>query len=160
MPGVVDSHVFQVPDAPTLDVDVDRALATQMGLQQRSTANDVLITTNSSAQSAPNFWVDPRNQVSYPLVVQLPTYHIDSTHDLWTMPLTAGSNGEPGQMLMNVASFSRGVDAAGALAAQYPAGVRRGCRCAGRDLYSAAADIDKVIAADRPAASQAISRRC
>jgi hypothetical protein len=52
--------VFQVPNAPTLNVDVDRSLATQLGLQQRSTANDVLITTNSSAQSAPNFWIDPR----------------------------------------------------------------------------------------------------
>ena len=70
--GVVDSHVFQVPNAPTLDVDVDRSLASQFGLAQRSTASDVLITTNSSAQSAPNFWVDPRNNVSYPLVVQLP----------------------------------------------------------------------------------------
>jgi multidrug efflux pump subunit AcrB len=35
VPGVVDSHVFQVPDAPTLNVDVDRSLATQMGLQQQ-----------------------------------------------------------------------------------------------------------------------------
>ncbi len=157
VPGVVDSHVFQVPDAPTLNVDVDRSLAAQMGLQQRSTANDVLIATNSSAQSAPNFWVDPRNQVSYPLVVQLPTYHIDSTHDLWTMPLAAGSNGKAGQMLMNVASFSR--SAAPLVLSQLnikpvfdvDADVQ------GRDLYSAAADIDKVIAADRPPAASAIT---
>lgn len=40
-------------------------------------------------------------------MVQLPTYHIDSTHDLWTMPLASGSNSKPGQMLMSVASFSR-----------------------------------------------------
>ena len=33
-------------------------------------ANNVLVATNSSAQTAPNFWVDPRNSVSYPLVVQ------------------------------------------------------------------------------------------
>ena len=32
VPGVVDAHVFQVPDAPALSVDVDRALATQVGL--------------------------------------------------------------------------------------------------------------------------------
>jgi hypothetical protein len=37
-------------------------------------ANNVLVATNSSAQTAPNFWVDPRNSVSYPLVVQVPTY--------------------------------------------------------------------------------------
>ena len=35
IPGVVDAHVFQVPDAPALSVDVDRALATQVGLTQR-----------------------------------------------------------------------------------------------------------------------------
>jgi multidrug efflux pump subunit AcrB len=157
VPGIVDSHVFQVPDAPTLDVNVDRALATQMGLQQRSTANDVLISTNSSAQSAPNFWVDPRNQVSYPLVVQLPTYHIDSTHDLWTMPLTSGSNGKPGQMLMNVASFSRSTEPLVLSQLNIRPVFDVDADVQGRDLYSAASDIDKVLAADRPDSSKAIS---
>jgi multidrug efflux pump subunit AcrB len=157
VPGVVDSHVFQVPDAPTLNVDVDRALATQLGMQQRSTANDVLITTNSSAQSAPNFWVDPRNQVSYPLVVQLPTYHIDSSHDLWTMPLAAGMNGAPGQMLMNVASFGRGTAPLVLSQLNIRPVFDVDADVQGRDLNSAAADIDKVIAADRPDAASAIS---
>jgi multidrug efflux pump subunit AcrB len=157
IPGVVDSHVYQVPDAPTLNVDVDRALATQLGMQQRSTANDVLITTNSSAQSAPNFWVDPRNQVSYPLVVQLPSYHIDSAHDLWTMPLAAGINGAPGQMLMNVASFGRGTAPLVLSQLNIRPVFDVGADVQGRDLNSAAADIDKVIAADRPDAASAIS---
>src|SRR5579863_9465148 len=34
VPGVVDAHVAQVPDAPALSVDVDRAMATQVGLTQ------------------------------------------------------------------------------------------------------------------------------
>src|SRR5262249_46269594 len=83
VPGIVDAHVFQVPNAPALTVDVDRALAGELGTSQQVTASNVLVTTNSSAQVAPNFWVDPRSGVSYPLVVQLPTYRIDSTHDLW-----------------------------------------------------------------------------
>jgi multidrug efflux pump subunit AcrB len=157
VPGIVDSHVFQVPNAPTLNVDVDRSLATQMGLQQRSTANDVLISTNSSAQSAPNFWIDPRNQVSYPLVVQLPTYRIDSTHDLWTMPLTAGADGKPGQMLMNVASFRRCTAPLVLSQLNIRPVFDVDADVQGRDLYSAATDIDKVIAADRPDSSSAIS---
>jgi len=157
VPGVVDSHVFQVPNAPTLNVDVDRSMASQLGLQQRSTANDVLITTNSSAQSAPNFWVDPRNQVSYPLVVQLPTYHIESAHDLWTMPLTAGVNGAPGQILMNVASFRRGTAPLVLSQLNIRPVFDVDADVQGRDLNSAASDIDKVIAADRPDASKAIS---
>src|ERR1700744_6552580 len=57
VPGLVDSHVFQVPNAPSLTVDVDRALANQIGATQQEAANNVLIATNSSAQNAPNFWV-------------------------------------------------------------------------------------------------------
>ncbi len=38
VPGVVDSHVFQVPNAPALTVDVDRALATQIGVTQQEAA--------------------------------------------------------------------------------------------------------------------------
>ena len=84
VPGVVDSHVFQVPDAPALTVAMDRALATEEGVTQQEAANNVLVATNSSAQSAPNFWVDPRNSVSYPLVVQVPAYRIGSAQDLRT----------------------------------------------------------------------------
>jgi multidrug efflux pump subunit AcrB len=157
VPGVVDSHVFQVPNAPTLNVDVDRSIATELGLQQRSTANDVLITTNSSGQSAPNFWVDPKNQVSYPLVVQLPTYQIDSTHDLWTMPLTAGGNGGTRQLLMNVASFGRGVAPLVLSQLNIRPVFDVDADVQGRDLNSAATDIDHVIASDRPDASTAIS---
>ncbi len=101
VPGVVDSHVFQVPDAPALTVDVDRTLAQQVGLNQQQTANNVLVTTNSSAQIAPNFWVDPRNNVSYPLVVQIPTYRINSAEDLWRLPVTADGGDKQGQLLMN-----------------------------------------------------------
>jgi multidrug efflux pump subunit AcrB len=156
VPGVVDSHVFQVNDAPTLNLEVDRELAQQLGMQQRAAADDVLITTNGSAQSAPNFWVDPRNQVSYPLVVQLPTYHIDSTHDLWTMPLNAGVPGAPNQLLMNLTSFGRG----SAPLVRSQLNIRPvfdvDADVQGRDLNSAAAEIDKVIAADQPDASKAI----
>src|SRR6202795_453909 len=105
--GVVDAHVFQVPNAPALTVDMDRALANQTGLSQQEAANDVLVATNSSAQSAPNFWVDPRNSVSYPLVVQVPTYRIRSAQDLQTMPVTAAGGGSAGQLLLNLASFGR-----------------------------------------------------
>src|SRR6202040_1732218 len=89
VPGVVDSHVFQVPDAPALTVNVDREMANEVGMTQREAANNILVAANSSAQTSPNFWVDPRNSVSYPLVVQQPTYSFGSSQDLQTMPITA-----------------------------------------------------------------------
>jgi multidrug efflux pump subunit AcrB len=155
VPGVVDSHVFQVPNAPALTVDLDRALATQIGVSQQEAANNVLVATNSSAQSAPNFWVDPRNNVSYPLVVQVPPYRIGTAQDLETMPVASG-NGQ-GQLLVNLAAFGR--DAIPLVASQL--NIRPvfdvHADVQGRDLYSAAHDIDGVLAANRPDASKALT---
>jgi multidrug efflux pump subunit AcrB len=159
VPGVVDSHVFQVPNAPSLDINIDRALATQFGINQQDVASNVLVATNSSAQTTPNFWVDPRNNVSYPLVVQTPTYRINSAQDLETMPMTVSARkGNPnGQLLTNLAKFGRST--VPMVVSQY--NIRPvfdvDADVQGRDLSSVANDIDKVIAADRPEPSKAIS---
>ncbi len=92
VPGVVDSHVFQVPDAPAFSVDVDRTLAQEVGLSQQNAATNLLVSLNNSAQIAPNFWVNPNNSVSYPLVVQEPTYRITSLQDLKDMPLATDTS--------------------------------------------------------------------
>ena len=49
-----------------------------MGMSQQQVANSLLVSLNSSAQVAPNFWLNPKNGVSYPLVVQTPTYRVNS----------------------------------------------------------------------------------
>jgi multidrug efflux pump subunit AcrB len=156
IPGVVDSHVFQVPNAPALTVDMDRALATEEGVTQQEAANNVLVATNSSAQTAPNFWIDPRNNVSYPLVVQVPSYSIGSSQDLQTMPVTSGAGSGQNQLLMNLASFGR--IAVPMVASQL--NIRPvfdvHADVQGRDLNSAARDIDQVLAAHRPDASKAL----
>ncbi len=156
VPGIVDSHVFQVPDAPALTVDVDRTLATEVGTTQQGTANNVLVATNSSAQTAPNFWVDPRNGVSYPLVVQLPTYRIDSAEDLWTMPVTAGAGRDQRQLLMNISKFGRTKVPLVTSQLNIRPVFDVHADVQGRDLHSAAAAIDKVIEADRPDPAKAI----
>ena len=107
VPGLVDSHVFQVPDAPVLSIDVDRTLAQEMGLNQMEIARNVLVTTNSSAQTAPNFWISPRNGVSYPLVVQAPTYRLNSIDSLETMPILSQVGDRRTQLLMNISTSGR-----------------------------------------------------
>ncbi len=156
VPGVVDSHVFQVPDARSINVNVDRTMAFQVGLDQRGTADNLLVTLNSSAQIAPNFWVNPQSGVSYPLVVQQPTYRLNSTQDLQTLPMTS-VDGDEGQILMNVAKFGRG---------KVPLVISQlnirpvfdvNADVQGRDLSSTAAAIDEVIAANRPDPSKSIT---
>jgi multidrug efflux pump subunit AcrB len=153
--GVADSHVFQVPDGPTVNLDIDRSMAASLGLDQRTTAANVLVTSNGSAQTSPNFWVDPRNSVSYPLVVQMPTYQIAGINDLKTLPITPTGGGKP-QLLMNVASFTRGT----APMVMSQLNIRPvfdvHADVQGRDLAGVASDIEKVIKGDQPDAAKAI----
>src|ERR1700681_4189550 len=155
VPGIVDSHVFQVPDAPALTVAVDRGIAQQFGLDQGQIASNVLVTTNSSAQTTPNFWISPKNSVSYPLVIQAPTYRLDSTDALNTLPVLARSGSERGQILMNVAKLGR--EKVPLVTSQL--NIRPvfdvNADAQGIDLATAAAAIDKVLAANTPPAAKA-----
>jgi multidrug efflux pump subunit AcrB len=152
VPGVVDSHVFQVPDAPALTIDVDRTLAEQLGVNEDEIAQNVLVTANSSAQTAPNFWIDPKNSVSYPLVVQMPTYRVNSTQDLKVVPISAGGDNSS-QMLMNVAKLGRKNVPLVASQLNIQPVFDVNADVQGRDLASAATDIDKVLDEERPAAA-------
>jgi len=157
VPGVVDSHVFQVPDAPALNINVDRAFAGEVGLEQRTVANDLLVNLNNSGQVAPNFWVNPNNSVSYPLVVQTPTYEINSTQEIRTIPLATGAPGDENQMLMSVARFGRGKVPLVMSQLNIRPVYDVNADVQGRDLNSAAQAIDQVIAANRPDPSKSIT---
>jgi multidrug efflux pump subunit AcrB len=157
IPGVVDAHVFQVPDAPALSVDVDRALATQMGLTQREAASNVYVTTNSSFQTAPNFWVDPSNGVSYSLVVQQPTYDINSPQDLKVMPMSSSAGGSQAQLLMNVSAIGRVTTPLVTSQLNVRPVFDVHANVQGRDLYSTSRDISRVIDANRPPPQKAIN---
>ena len=156
IPGVVDAHIFQVPDAPALSVDVDRELATQAGMSQRATADNVLIATNSSAQVAPNFWVDPASGVSYPLIVQQPSYRLASAQDLQAMPVgTVAAGGA--QLLMNLSAFGRRTVPLVTSQLNIRPVFDVQANVAGRDLNSVARDIERLLAASRPPAARAIN---
>jgi multidrug efflux pump subunit AcrB len=106
IPGAVDIHLAQVPDTPELAVDVDRSAAQEIGLSMRDVANNLLVSTSGSFQTAPNFWLDPNTGVQYTVAVQTPQFRIDSIPSLQSTPLTNPSN--PGtQLLSNVANVSR-----------------------------------------------------
>jgi multidrug efflux pump subunit AcrB len=157
VPGVVDSHVFQVPDAPALTVDVDRTLAQLAGVDQAAVANNVLVTTNSSTQAAPNFWVNPQTGSSYRLIAQMPTYRVNATEDLRTLPIMSAAQGVKGQMLMNIARFGRAVSPLVTSQLNIRPVFDVNADVQDRDLASAADEIDRIIAADRTTAASAMT---
>jgi multidrug efflux pump subunit AcrB len=108
IPGAVDVHVQQAFDAPTLYMDIDRTRAQYVGMQARDIAQNVLVALSSSFQTSPNFWLDPRNGVSYQVAVQAPQYRIDTYQALQNTPInaSASSSGAPSQILGNLVSTS------------------------------------------------------
>ena len=102
--GVADARIQQAFNAPTLNVVVDRTRASQVGLNERDIATSLQDTLAGSIQTAPTFWLNPKNGVSYPIVAQSPQYWVDSLSDLDTVP---ASQGEAGQLLGGVATVKR-----------------------------------------------------
>jgi multidrug efflux pump subunit AcrB len=46
-----------------------------------------------TSQSAPTFWLDPKNGASYPIVAQTPQYQVSTMADLANVPVTAAAGG-------------------------------------------------------------------
>jgi CzcA family heavy metal efflux pump len=102
IPGAVDVHVQQAFDEPTLHMDIDRTRVQSVGLQARDVAQNVLVSLSSSFQTAPAFWLDPKNGVSYNVAVQTPQYRVDSYQALMNIPVTSSAPGSPSQVLANL----------------------------------------------------------
>jgi CzcA family heavy metal efflux pump len=103
IPGAADVHVQQLLALPTLHVDIERTRVTQVGLTARDVAQSVLVSLSGSFQTAPNFWLNPRNQVTYQIAVQSPQYRMTSMQDLMTIPVTSQQGP---QLLSNLVQVS------------------------------------------------------
>jgi multidrug efflux pump subunit AcrB len=87
VPGTADVHVQQMLGLPTLHLDMDRDLVTQVGMNPRDVAQSVLVSLSGSFQTAPAFWLNPKNGVTYQVAVQSPQYRMTSLQDLLNMPV-------------------------------------------------------------------------
>ncbi|MEH2568316.1 efflux RND transporter permease subunit [Bradyrhizobium sp. AZCC 2289] len=110
VPGIADLRIQQTYSYPQINVAVDRTLADEVGLSQRDVANSLLVTLSGSGQVKPNFWLNTKNGVSYPIVAQVPQYRIDTMSDLANVPITSDKSGTP-QYLGGLADFSFGPSA-------------------------------------------------
>jgi multidrug efflux pump subunit AcrB len=106
IPGVVDLHVHQVFDGPKLHIQTDRTKAAESGFTQNDVARNVLTSLSGSTQTAPTFWLNLNNGVSYNLVSQTPQYRIQSMHDLKNIPITGPTQKQP-EILTDVADITR-----------------------------------------------------
>ena len=142
--GIADARLQQPANQPELQIAVDRTRADELGLTERDIATSLLVSLSGSAQTAPSFWVNPDNHVSYPLVAQAPQYRIDSLSALENIPVT-GATERSAQVLGAVATISRGQGEA--VVSHYDVQPTFDIYAAvqGRDLGAVARDIDRIL---------------
>jgi multidrug efflux pump subunit AcrB len=87
LPGASDVRMAQVPDAPDVRVNVDRTLASEVGVTQQQVANDLLVSLSGTAQLSPNFWINLQTGIQYNVLVQTPQYKMDTMSDLANSPV-------------------------------------------------------------------------
>jgi len=144
IPGAVDVHVQQMMSLPTLYLDMDRTRINQVGLNARDVAQSVLISLSGSFQTAPNFWLNPKNGVTYPIAIQSPQYRMTSIQDLMNTPVNSSTASAP-QVLGNLAQMSPAARPAVVNHYNVQPVIDVYASTQGRDLGGVAADIMKVL---------------
>ncbi|MGH9451711.1 MAG: efflux RND transporter permease subunit, partial [Terriglobia bacterium] len=88
--GLRDLHYAQPLDYPSLNVDIDRVRAGQMGVTVQQIAQSLETATWSSRFVSRNFWQDPISGIGYQVQVEVPQQEMASINDVASIPLMQG----------------------------------------------------------------------
>ena len=91
---------------PTVQVNVNRVLAGQLGVTADQVGQAVVSATASSRFVSPDFWRDPKSGVSYQVQIQFPQAEMNSMKAIETIPLAGATGAHP--LVSEVASIRPG----------------------------------------------------
>jgi Cation/multidrug efflux pump len=92
VPSLRDLEYAQPLDYPTLNVNINRDRAGQMGLTVASVAKSLVAATSSSRFTEPNFWRDPASGNGFQIQVEIPQSRMASIEDVQNLPVLAGNS--------------------------------------------------------------------
>ena len=111
VPGTTDLRIQQPFNSPKLQVDIDRTKSQGAGFTARDVASNLLVALSGSFQTAPTFWLNPSNGVSYNISTQTPQFQTDTLQGLGNLPITSSAGTQP-QILKGLASITPGQEQA------------------------------------------------
>ena len=95
IPVLRDLQFEQPLDYPSVQVDVNRELAGQLGVSVEQVGRSLVAATSSSRFVTPNYWADPRSGIAYQVQVELPQPQVASIQDIANIPITRGDTLHP-----------------------------------------------------------------
>jgi multidrug efflux pump subunit AcrB len=91
IPGAADVRLQQSSHYPEFGINVDRTRAGLVGITEKDVTNAMVVNLAGSSQVSPAYWLNPKNGVSYPIVIQAPQYRLDTMEELKALPITGSS---------------------------------------------------------------------
>jgi CzcA family heavy metal efflux pump len=152
--GVADARIQQPAGYPELQFAVDRTRIDQLGLNESDVTGDLATAIAGTTQTAPIYWLNPKNGVTYPVVAQMPEYRLDSLNKLSNLPVVGAAGGQPLQVLGGLGTLTRGSTLAVASQYNIQPTIDVYAAPAGRDLGAVAGEIQTALHRldkDRPA---------
>jgi multidrug efflux pump subunit AcrB len=129
---------------PTIDVQINRVLAGQLGATASDVGSALVSATASSRFVAPNYWRDPRSGVSYQVEVAIPQTQMTSIGDVANIPVSSTTGAQP---LMSQVAALRHTTVPGELDRQNGQWMLMlSANTAANDLAAVATDVDRAIA--------------
>jgi multidrug efflux pump subunit AcrB len=106
IPSLRDLQYEQPMDYPTVQIDIDRERAGQLGVTVEQVGRSLAAATSSTRYVLPSYWRDPNNGIAYQVQVEIPQARVASVEDLQTLPVNPA--GAPRPLVQDVASITFG----------------------------------------------------
>jgi multidrug efflux pump subunit AcrB len=145
--GIPELRDVQIPESlnyPTVNVNIDRALAGQLGVTVNQVATSVVDATATSVLISRNYWVDPRSGIPYPVEVRVPPTDLaidGALRHLPVMPI-----GAPRPLVSDVATVSPGQTMGEIDHLNNQRSLNVAANIVGDDYGRAATDVERAIA--------------
>jgi multidrug efflux pump subunit AcrB len=94
IPSLRDLQYEQALDYPTIDVNVDRALAGLSGVTARDVGRSLAPATLSSRFTTPLFWRDAKSGIGYQVQVEVPQARMNSVNQIEQIPVKASEGAD------------------------------------------------------------------
>jgi multidrug efflux pump subunit AcrB len=138
-----DLQYGQPLDYPSLEVEIDRERAGQLGLTVEQLGRSLVAGTSSSRFVTPNYWADPTSGVAYQVQVEVPQSEMTSIQDVENIPVMPGSGMRP--LLGDVARVAYGTAVGEYDRYNMQRMVTLTANLVGEDLGRAARQVDRAI---------------
>ncbi|HWZ15063.1 MAG TPA: efflux RND transporter permease subunit [Mucilaginibacter sp.] len=101
-----DVQIGQSYKYPSLNINIDRVRAAELGVSVNDISRSLVASTSSSRYTEKNVWLDPKVGLSYAVQVEIPEYQMASINDVREIPIMAN---QPRPVLSDVANVTTGV---------------------------------------------------